>query len=1209
MFRLFIVLLLAIAPLLSSAQVDWVNMGGAVPTPIGYSPNPFSHSIAIGAFNDGYPIVAASYTNNSATVEVFTYHFSPSTNRWEEFGGDGDLNTPNPVYVNSNYTTILETKMIVGADNHVFLAIYDSELQQIIVKEHNTTAWADKFTSLSSVSYTNGYISYDINISMTGVPHLAYSTTTGAVYVVDLNSGLQVGGAEVTSGGPFAAMSLSFKSNNTPILAFIESTSNVQVYEFNGSSWLYIGGVPATSMANPNSVLIGEVSSQTVVVFTTGAVINSLFYNGTNWAPFEPSPTSVSSSLPIVVGTRISAGTQFELAYIDVNDFASGTTLNLAGQSSAYSNGFSSGVASNLAHAYSDLEARSYVSAFVDLSYRVYSTCATTQPNFITPPIPLRGCTGQPITFSALGEGFNGSLVYEWTDEGSTLGFGPSLTDIAEDLQSSFDIYVTLRDGCGFSTTSSPVSVVQIDEQLVITADLPPLVEGCDKSVGLIQVGLQSSNFSEQYVWKANGQVIPNATNYQFFPSIDQQGQTVTVEITNTCGTVISGGALIQLEELGLQLDPVINFCDLPGERYFVTATVTSSGTSTFTWKINTPGDASVSPNNNIGTEVFFGSLTSVELSAELVGSLCPALTKVVIVNLNAPPVLNAGPDITHCETDGPSVNLSASLSGTGNFYWYGGDPNGVLNSIPDVFNPTYVFSVQENNEIGVTRLVAVIEPDNGCPVFEDEVLVTRLKLPTVNAGIDESTCSDRYTFSDATFTGSIGARWRALNGNGSFVPDDSIANATYIFSPADLAQGSVDFIFEALANGCGAASEEVTITLNNTTIPQLNAGIDQIITGTSASLNASLSGSGLTAWSTSGTGSFSAPTSLNPVYTFSSQDQNDGKVELLLRAIGSSTCADFAILDTVIISIAAPNQISGTIAQANRPVVLLKKLNGLWYPVAFETADAAGAYAFENVSNGEYLVYYRNSRNKLVYSGDALDWKDADVVTVSGNSPTVNIADLLDLTPSAALIAQYLSGQDRIVGTILLNLTSLTFGRTAEAGDEKPLQDATVYLTTTDGTRLASTTTDANGSYSFTGLSGETFSIQVEYPSTVYSTPPPTSVTTDGSNSSVDVINAAMIKNRATSASPQNGVTFVWTHLVLYPNPALDQVNIKCAACQEVNSVDWIDYNGRIVATVPARYSGDFEWQIERPALTKGNYILRWNSAAGSQSAPIVLE
>src|SRR5690606_31971289 len=102
----------------------------------------------------------------------------------------------------------------------------------------------------------------------------------------------------------------------------------------------------------------------------------------------------------------------------------------------------------------------------------------------------------------------------------------------------------------------------------------------------------------------------------------------------------------------------------------------------------------------------------------------------------------------------------------------------------------------------------------------------------------------------------------------------------------------------------CNPVSDQMVI--NFTPAPIVNAGLDQTICGDirTVSLNAStFIASGVT-WTTSGSGTFSDPNVLNPVYTASDADTAAHTVTLTATSTGMGTCNP--VSDQVVVTISS---------------------------------------------------------------------------------------------------------------------------------------------------------------------------------------------------------------------------------------------------------------------------------------------------------------
>ena len=157
--------------------------------------------------------------------------------------------------------------------------------------------------------------------------------------------------------------------------------------------------------------------------------------------------------------------------------------------------------------------------------------------------------------------------------------------------------------------------------------------------------------------------------------------------------------------------------------------------------------------------------------------------------------------------------------------------------------------------------------------------------LPTANAGLNDTICSNGV----ANLTGIIGGSATSIawssNGSGVIAPTNS-ANATFTPSPTDILNGSVVITLTGTdASGvCTFATSTKTIKID--AAPTVNAGSNQVICSSQTlSLSGNIGGTATSGtWTTSGTGTFSPnATILNPTYIPSTADKNLGVVTITL--------------------------------------------------------------------------------------------------------------------------------------------------------------------------------------------------------------------------------------------------------------------------------------------------------------------------------------
>ena len=152
----------------------------------------------------------------------------------------------------------------------------------------------------------------------------------------------------------------------------------------------------------------------------------------------------------------------------------------------------------------------------------------------------------------------------------------------------------------------------------------------------------------------------------------------------------------------------------------------------------------------------------------------------------------------------------------------------------------------------------------------------------------------------DGIVTDANGGIW-TTSGTGIFLPDDSTVVAAYLPSAADIISGNVSFTLTSTGNGnCPAAADGMDATIISPV--SSIAGNDTLICAgvNNFQLNGVVSGTGVSQWTTNGTGVFIPDaTAVNAVYQPSAADTVAGNVLLTLSV--SNTC--FSAADTLNLS------------------------------------------------------------------------------------------------------------------------------------------------------------------------------------------------------------------------------------------------------------------------------------------------------------------
>lgn len=358
----------------------------------------------------------------------------------------------------------------------------------------------------------------------------------------------------------------------------------------------------------------------------------------------------------------------------------------------------------------------------------------------------------------------SGATSYVW-DNGITNGsaFTPALGT------TTYTVTGTDANGC--------VNTDQVD---VIVNPLPTIGAGTDLSVCDGEQVTLSGTGGISYVWD-NGVV----DNTAFLPPTST---TTTYTVTGTDANGCENTDQVDVTSLqGPWVDAgnTQTVCD--GNQ----VTLAATGAVSYVWDNGVTDNVAFIPPSGATTTY---TVTGTDANG------CETSDQVNVVSV-APPAVDAGADQTIC--DGDLVTLSGA--GAVNYVWDNGVTNGVA------FNPPG----------GTTTTYSVTGTDaNGC-VNTDQVTITSVAAPTVDAGSDLEVCEGTSVTLTATGSGTI--TWdNGVTDGLAFTP--TVGTTTYT-------------VTAAFGGGC-SAQDDVNVTVNAN--PTVNAGLDQnLCEGTQTNLTA----------------------------------------------------------------------------------------------------------------------------------------------------------------------------------------------------------------------------------------------------------------------------------------------------------------------------------------------------------------------------------
>ena len=420
----------------------------------------------------------------------------------------------------------------------------------------------------------------------------------------------------------------------------------------------------------------------------------------------------------------------------------------------------------------------------------------------------------------------------------------------------------------------------------------------------------------------------PTDLNAIYTPSfVEISAGTVTLTLTSTD----NGDCLPVSDQITITVQPVpfvnagpdINVCannaqvQLGGIFFNAESAVWSGGLGTFLPN-NTDINAVYIPTQ---AEILTGT---VNLTLTTVGTaFCEPRSDDVTITIAPAPVVDAGLDLVQCANN-PNAQLTGSVLNAGGGIWSGG--TGSFLPGPGALNAVYVPSPADISAGSVT-LTLTSTGNGNCLAVTDEVTIFYSPAPIVDAGSTAVSCGNNPEVQlNGNVIGAGGGIWSG--GNGSFVPNNTVLDATYIPTEAEIAAGLVVLTLTSTDNGdCLAETDEVVVTIETT--PVVNAGADVLacLNDTEIQLNGLVTGATTTGtWSTSGTGAFSpSPDDLNAVYLVSEADIDAGGVLITLTSTNNGTC--LPVTDELTITILPPGIADAgpdVTVCANNPAVFL---------------------------------------------------------------------------------------------------------------------------------------------------------------------------------------------------------------------------------------------------------------------------------------------
>lgn len=562
------------------------------------------------------------------------------------------------------------------------------------------------------------------------------------------------------------------------------------------------------------------------------------------------------------------------------------------------------------------------------------------------PATVISGIVGGPTT-TGVWSGGAGSFNPNNTSLNSI--YTPSASEIA-----AGSVYLTL-------SSTNNLNCNQEKDSVLITFTNAPLVNAgtdlvaCNNNLGTELAGTVSGPTTTG-IWSGGsgsynpGSAVLNATYTPSASELSAGSATLVLTSTNngTCNQV-RDTILITFTN-----GPVVNAgVDLYACKNNITTALAGLVTGPTTSGSWSGGNGTFNPGNAVlnatytpsAAEVAAGSVT-LTLSSTNNGS-CNLEKDSLIINFTNAPLVNAGIDLTACANNA-AISLSGNVSGpTNTGVWSGGA--GTYNPDNTGLNSIYTPSASEI-AAGFVTLTLSSSNNGSCNLEKDSVLITFSAAPVVNAGADLTACRNNATTVLSGLVGGPTTTGVWLNGTGTFAPANSVLNATYTPSAAELTAGFVKLVLGSTNNAnCNQEIDTVLIVFTGSPLVDVGPDVSVCANNATVAINGSVTiGATTGVWSSpNGSGLFSPSTSsLNTVYQLSPSDVAQGSIVIKLTSTNNGTCK--AENDSLVINVTPkPNVNAGindTICSSN-----------IFYGISGSVSGGASAGVWSTTGNGTF--------------------------------------------------------------------------------------------------------------------------------------------------------------------------------------------------------------------------------------------------------------
>ena len=501
----------------------------------------------------------------------------------------------------------------------------------------------------------------------------------------------------------------------------------------------------------------------------------------------------------------------------------------------------------------------------------------------------MTACSDGGITISGTAENYN-TVIWMTEGDGTFEDFTaletiyyPGENDIAEE-NVILSLTAFALPGCNNATDYKHITLI-----LPPTVNAGPDVNICETSMYCSISGSASGYTQIEWETSGDGFFIPvNGLNTFYYPSYsDRENGGVVISLiaySELCAPVSD-----QME-LSIIKAPIVfagNNSTICQDDSFTTLTAFASNYQQLQW--SSSGDGIFESPDSLITIYYPGALDiqNGEATLNLNGLAiypCANESSNMLLTILPNATADAGMDVSICENE--NVSLSASGTNYKKVEWQTTGDGTFKNkkSLTTIYYPG-----SQDKISGSVELTILVYSSNGCSNASSSLTVTIEKIPTVNAGADQTICENQSALLQATAENYSNVQW-STSGDGNF---DNLNSLYTVYTPGnqDKENGGVTLTLLAMpVDLCATVSDQLILTFQS--VPEVYAGNDvTVCENTLVSLQGEVVNSCYFTWQTSGDGAFENAESLITSYSPGLLDIESGKVTIWLAAQGCGPC------------------------------------------------------------------------------------------------------------------------------------------------------------------------------------------------------------------------------------------------------------------------------------------------------------------------------